>query len=103
MSLYVLKTNRMKFLCELMVICASLLSCPFVFHTLAESGTTVTTGECLFAGSGGFFVGARFTFWISGCKFKCTEEYISRADDGGSDSSAIRVKREVFEHGTVGF
>ena len=30
MSLYVLKTNRMKFLCELMVICASLLSCPFV-------------------------------------------------------------------------
>ena len=80
--------------------------CLVVKLSICSSRRTVEdreTGECLFAGSGGFFVGARFTFWISGCKFKCTEEYISRADDGGSDSSAIRVKREVFEHGTVGF
>ena len=80
--------------------------CLVVKLSICSSCRTVEdreTGECLFAGSGGFFVGARFIFWISGCKFKCTEEYISRADDGGSDSSAIRVKREVFEHGTVGF
>ena len=77
MSLYVLKTNRMKFLCELMVICASLLSCPFV--RAAGPLKIVKQGNAYLL------------------------EYISRADDGGSDSSAIRVKREVFEHGTVGF
>ena len=99
MSLYVLKTNRMKFLCELMVICASLLSCPFV--RAAGPLKIVKQGNAYLLEVADSLLG--FTFWISGCKFKCTEEYISRADDGGSDSSAIRVKREVFEHGTVGF
>ena len=94
MSLYVLKTNRMKFLCELMVICASLLSCPFV--RAAGPLKIVKQGNAYLLEVADSLLGRDLLF---GSRVV----YISRADDGGSDSSAIRVKREVFEHGTVGF